>query len=96
MSMTTALLAPGSLLAGSLAMESGEGSHVVWHLPIPEYMYGVIAITVFMLLLGITWTFRNAAHTLMTQPDVVEHGHGRHRSEAASHQATPGGDGSAR
>lgn len=94
MSMTTALLAPGSLLAGSLATESGGESHVVWHLPIPAYMYGVIAVAVFLLLLGIAWTFRNAAHTLMTGPDVVEHGHDRHSAEASSHGATPGGAGS--
>ena len=31
------------------------------HLPMPHWMYGGIAMLVFLLLLGILWTFRNTA-----------------------------------
>lgn len=30
------------------------------HLPMPHWMYGGIAMLVFLLLLGILWTFRNS------------------------------------
>lgn len=33
------------------------------HLPMPHWMYGGIAMLVFLLLLGILWTFRNTAST---------------------------------
>ena len=45
----------------------------------------------FFLLLGITWMFRNAGHTLMTGSDTVEHGHGKHR--ASGHETSAGGTG---
>lgn len=90
MSMTSALLAPAVLTAGTLAAETG-GPHVVWHLPIPPIAYGAIALAAFFLLLGITWMFRNAGHTLMTGSDTVEHGHGKHR--ASGHETSAGGTG---
>jgi len=31
------------------------------HLPMPHWTYGIIAFCVFLLLLGILWTFRNTA-----------------------------------
>ncbi|HWC24174.1 MAG TPA: hypothetical protein VG502_17905 [Flexivirga sp.] len=31
------------------------------HLPMPHILYGLIAFGVFLLLLGILWTFRNTA-----------------------------------
>ncbi|GAB3496334.1 hypothetical protein GCM10027572_27460 [Flexivirga lutea] len=31
------------------------------HLPMPHILYGLIAFAVFLLLLGILWTFRNTA-----------------------------------
>lgn len=34
------------------------------HLPMPHWMYGGIAFCVFLLLLGILWTFRNTAANL--------------------------------
>ncbi len=91
MSMTSALLAPAVLAAGSLAAETGGEPHVVWHLPIPALAYGVISLVAFFALLGITWMFRNAGHTLMAGSDTVEHGHGKHR--APSHGASAGGHG---
>ncbi len=59
----------------ALAAESGgHGHEAVWELPIPAWSYGAIALAAFLLLLGIAWVFRNAGHTLMTAPDVREHG----------------------
>ncbi len=88
MSMTSALLASAVLAAGSLAAETG-GPHVVWQLPIPAIAYGAISLGIFALLLGITWMFRNAGHTLMVGPDTVEHG--KHR--ASGHGTSEGGTG---
>jgi hypothetical protein len=34
------------------------------HLPMPHILYGLIAFAVFLLLLGILWTFRNTAANL--------------------------------
>lgn len=31
------------------------------HLPMPHILYGIIAMAVFLSLLGIVWTFRNTA-----------------------------------
>lgn len=31
------------------------------HLPMPHWMYGGIAMLIFLLMLGILWTFRNTA-----------------------------------
>ncbi|WP_446665568.1 hypothetical protein [Flexivirga sp. B27] len=30
------------------------------HLPMPHWMYGALAMVIFLLLLGIVWSFRNA------------------------------------
>ncbi|WP_162872784.1 hypothetical protein [Austwickia chelonae] len=60
-------------------MVSGSGGHghePVWDLPIPAWSYGAIALAAFMLLLFVTWCFRNAGHTLMEASDVVAHGQG--------------------
>ena len=71
-----------------LATEGGERPE--FHLPIPAWSYGALALAIFLILLGVVWSFRNAGHTLMTQPDIVEHGHG-----TAPGAPTPGGHGSA-
>jgi hypothetical protein len=34
------------------------------HLPMPHILYGLIAFAVFLLLLGILWTFRNTGASL--------------------------------
>lgn len=71
----------------SVAILAAEGgSEMEWELPMPNWAYGALALAVFLILLGVVWSFRNAGHTYMTQPDVVEHDHG---------PAAPGGHGSA-
>lgn len=70
-----------------LAAEGGEsGGHMEWHLPMPAWSYGALALAVFLILLGVVWSFRNSGHTYMSEPDIVEHGHGG---------TVPGGHGSA-
>jgi hypothetical protein len=49
-----------------------------------------VALAIFIILLGVVWSFRNSGHTYMTQPDVVDHGHGAGQGGAAT-----GGHGSA-
>lgn len=56
-----------------LAAEGG-GHEMVWQLPIPAWSYGALSLAIFVILLGVVWSFRNAGHTYMTQPDIVEHG----------------------
>jgi len=73
-----------ALLTGLVA--EGEAAR---SLPMPDVLYGVLAFAVFLLLLGITWMFRNAGHTLMVGPDTVEHG--KHR--ASGHGTSEGGTG---
>lgn len=77
-----------SMTSFALPASEGGGHEVVWHLPIPAWSYGALALAIFLILLGVVWSFRNSGHTYMTQPDVVEHDHG-----PAS--AAPGGHGSA-
>ncbi|MBW3084434.1 hypothetical protein KEM60_00622 [Austwickia sp. TVS 96-490-7B] len=62
-----------SLTPMTLQAVPGSGHEVVWELPMPDWAYGVIALAAFMLLLLITWLFRNAGHTLMEGPDMVPH-----------------------
>jgi putative effector of murein hydrolase LrgA (UPF0299 family) len=44
-----------SILASEAVVHHSE-------LPIPGFMYGVIAMTVFLALAGITWSYRNVAN----------------------------------
>ena len=44
-----------ALLSGLPAEE------VVRELPMPDWLYGVLAFVVFLLVMGITWAFRNTA-----------------------------------
>ncbi|GAA1144681.1 hypothetical protein GCM10009583_13320 [Ornithinicoccus hortensis] len=70
----------GRMGAMTSVFASGEaGHHVVNELPLEPVMFGVIAIIVFLALLGLLWSFRN---TLALDP--VEH-----------HSDAPGQDGSA-
>lgn len=39
------------------------------HLPLPHWLYGVIAFVVFMALLGLLWSFRNTANSSGSAPD---------------------------
>lgn len=52
-------------LAQLAAAEGGGEAEQLWHLPIPAWSYGAIALAIFLLLLGLVWSFRNMAHTLM-------------------------------
>ncbi|MBB2890930.1 hypothetical protein [Flexivirga oryzae] len=45
------------------------------HLPMPHWMYGGIAMLVFLLLLGICWTFRNTAADQQRSGDEGETEH---------------------
>jgi hypothetical protein len=44
------------LASGLFAAEEAKRS-----LPMPDWLYGVLAFAVFLLVLGITWSFRNTA-----------------------------------
>ncbi|SEW25719.1 hypothetical protein SAMN05421595_1623 [Austwickia chelonae] len=59
-----------------VSSSGGHGHEPVWVLPIPAWAYGAIALAVFMLLLFVTWCFRNTGHTLMEASDVAPHGQG--------------------
>lgn len=81
-----------------LLFAASEGHEAEWHLPLPSWSYGAIALAIFVLLLGIAWTFRNTAHTLMTVPDTVDPGNGAPGASGAAHEGTgttSGGHGSA-
>lgn len=58
----------------SLLLQSAEngGHHVVNELPFPAVWFGVIALTAFLALLGLLWSFRN---TLALDP-VAHEAHG--------------------
>ncbi|WP_348787609.1 hypothetical protein [Leifsonia sp. NPDC080035] len=49
-------------------------------LPMPTWAFGVIAIVVFLLLLGVCWSYKDVAN---------RHGH-RSAADAASHAGAPG------
>ncbi|MBC9956867.1 hypothetical protein [Yimella sp. cx-51] len=47
-------------------------------LPMPHWMYGAIALAVFMLMFGVLWSFRNTAPKMSEQHDAhgSQHAHG--------------------
>ncbi len=60
--MLTSVMVPAVLWAGEGA-EHTEGA-VERHLPMPVYMFPIIAMAIFLLLLAITWAFRGTAAKL--------------------------------
>ena len=60
---------PSQLLAAS---EEGGGHHVVNELLFDPIWFGVIALAIFLGLLGLLWSFRN---TLALDPHGVAEGH---------------------
>ncbi|HPB73448.1 MAG TPA: hypothetical protein PLX71_10770 [Phycicoccus sp.] len=56
----------------TLASLVAEGGH---ELPMPPESYGLIALVLFVLLLAVTWTFRNTSQKHVPPADG-EHGHG--------------------
>ncbi len=80
-----------SMTSFAILANEGGGHEVVWHLPMPAWAYGALALAIFIVLLGVVWSFRNMGHTYMTQPDVVPHSPGH---DAGGHSAS-GGHGSA-
>ena len=65
-----------TLLAALVAEESAHS------LPMPAWVFGVIALVVFALLLAATWSFRGAAQKY-AQPG--DHGHAHGHGDAAGH-----------
>lgn len=68
----------------------------VWELPIPAWAYGVITLALFLAALGLTWSFRNMAHTLMYGRDgrpVTSSGLGTRPEPGAKGHGTPAGGG---
>ncbi|MCA0337667.1 MAG: hypothetical protein LCH66_12505 [Actinobacteria bacterium] len=55
-----------------VALVAEEGGHEA--LPMPPLSYGLIALVLFALLLGVTWTFRNNHQKHV--PPAEGHGHG--------------------
>ncbi|GAA1783863.1 hypothetical protein [Nostocoides veronense] len=68
------------MLAAEGAAEGGEKMH---ELPMPAYLYGVIALVLFALALAVTWAFRGTAAKL-GQPKGAAHGHGHDTSAGSS------------
>jgi len=65
----------------SLTMLAAEGEEHLRELPMPAYMYAVIALIAFALLLAVTWAFRGTAAKLgqpKGQHGAGQQGHGGH------------------
>lgn len=54
---------------------TAEAEHEqLYELPMPAWMFGAVALALFLLLLLITWFFRNTAHTMIYGPGGVREG----------------------
>ena len=53
---------------------AAEATEHTIELPFPAPYFGLVALAIFLLLLGITWTFRNAAHKLGQHPATTSPG----------------------
>ncbi len=63
-----------------------EGEHEqLWQLPMPAWAYGAIALGAFLLLLLLTWFFRNAGHAMVYGPGGVKEGADPHAPGAQGH-----------
>ncbi len=74
--------------------EGGEHAEQLWDLPIPAWSYGALSLAIFLLLLGLVWSFRNMAHTLMYGRDgqpVTSSGVGTRPAPGAKGHGTPHG-----
>ncbi|MCA1783160.1 MAG: hypothetical protein ABR500_13875 [Dermatophilaceae bacterium] len=70
--MSTTVL---TALAGVLAVDEGRGIE----LPMPTWLFGVIAFALMMLLLALTWSFRGTAQKWAREGDNrVQPFHGTH------------------
>lgn len=58
-------------------------------LPMPKIAYFIIAFALFLVLLGVTWSFRNTAYKIQRPTHVDEHGNlqieGGHGSDGSHH-----------
>lgn len=57
-----------------------EAAEETRELPLPAWSYGAISLGLLLLLLLITWFFRNAGHTLVYGPGGVRQGADPHAS----------------
>jgi hypothetical protein len=83
----------------SLVTSVAAEAAIVNHLPFPAWGFGAIAGSVFMVLLLITWTYRDVAnrHSHKAAPDAAAHAGapgathhgGSHGPDAAGAQLTP-------
>ena len=48
-------------ITSTVASLASAGTETVRELPLPAWSYGAIALTCFMALLGVLWSFRNTA-----------------------------------
>jgi hypothetical protein len=62
----------------------------VWELPIPAFVYGIIALGLFLLALLLVWLFRNMAQTMIYGPGGAREGQD---PLAAAHHGGPHGGG---
>lgn len=68
-------------MAMSVVVLAAEGAETMHELPMPAYLYGVIALVIFALLLAVTWAFRGTAAKL---------GNPNHGKPGADHAAGSG------
>jgi hypothetical protein len=70
----------------SLAVQAEEAAR---DLPIPKVAYFAIAFSLFVVALGVTWSFRNTAYKIQRPTHVDEHGRlqieGGHAGSDGSH-----------
>lgn len=65
---------------------AAQGAEATRTLPMPPIAFGLIAFGVFLVLLGITWSFRNTAYKIQAPTHVDQHG----RIQIEGHTGTDG------
>ena len=66
------------------------GAHAGRPLPMEPWVYGVIAVALVFILLGLTWMFRRTAQ-VMIEGDTHVHGHGPGHGAPGAHGTSGGG-----
>lgn len=62
--------------AATIAAASEGASHVVNELPIPAPFYGIIVLTIFVVLGAVTFTFRDVANRHSAKAEAYARDHG--------------------